>query len=90
MNDCNNIETSDIISDVSTDLDIYENQHISFEGFEVKEKIYTSTGRIEKSTSNSFRSTVNDEGSLQFQDLQQLEVCSRYEEEGEELKSPDQ
>jgi hypothetical protein len=48
LNDCNNIETSDIISDVSTALDIHENQHISFEGFEVKEKIYTLAGRIDR------------------------------------------
>jgi len=37
--------------------------------------------QIDQSTSESFRSAVNDEGSLQFQDLQRVEVCSKHEEE---------
>jgi hypothetical protein len=102
LNDCNDIETSDIISDVSIVLEIHENQHISFECFEVKEKMYTSAGGIDKSASDSFESAVDDEGSLQFLYFQepsnlQLEkedlpypyeyVVSNYDEEQGEIFS---
>jgi hypothetical protein len=40
--DRNNIEASDIISDVSVVLIVHEDQHVSFEYFDVKEQVYTS------------------------------------------------
>jgi hypothetical protein len=40
--DSNNIETSGIISDVSVVLNVYEDQHVSFEYSDVKEQVYTS------------------------------------------------
>jgi hypothetical protein len=55
--DINDIETSDIISEVFVALDIHEDQHVSFEYFEVKEKVYTSVGE-----SDGFKSHEYDEG----------------------------
>jgi hypothetical protein len=40
--DRNNIETSSIISYVSIVLNVYEDQHVSFEYSDVEEKVYTS------------------------------------------------
>lgn len=67
LSDCNNIETYDIISDVSTALDIHENQHISFEGFEVKEQIYASA---ESNRLTHFRLVANTMSRPQLSDLQ--------------------
>jgi hypothetical protein len=40
--DRNNIETSDIISDVSVVLNVYEDQHVCFEYSDVEEQVYTT------------------------------------------------
>jgi hypothetical protein len=72
-----------IVSDSSIKDDCHDDQIIPSENFQDVEQ-------IDKSTSNSFRSAVNDEGSLQFQDLQRLEICSRHEEGEEEHKELDQ
>jgi hypothetical protein len=51
-----------------------------------------SDEQIDKITSDSFRYAEDVEGSLQFQDLQELKVCSRYKESDgeEEQKGSDQ
>jgi hypothetical protein len=89
LNDNYNIDTSGIISDVSV---VVEDQHVSFEYIDVKEKMFISSGEIDKSASDIFRSAEDNEGSLQFQDLQELKVCSRYKESDgeEEQKGSDQ
>jgi hypothetical protein len=40
--DRNNTETSDVISDVSVVLNIHEDQHLSFEYSDDKEKVYSA------------------------------------------------
>jgi hypothetical protein len=42
------------------------------------------------SSYENFESTTDPKSIYEFQDLQGLEVCNRYEKEGEELKSPNQ
>jgi hypothetical protein len=46
--------------------------------------------QINKITSDSFRSVEVDEDSLHLSDVQTQGNCSKYREEGEELKTPDQ
>jgi hypothetical protein len=61
LNDNYNIDTSGIISDVSV---VVEDQHFSFEYIDVKEQIFISSGEIDKSVSDIFRSAEDNEGSL--------------------------
>jgi hypothetical protein len=51
-----------------------------------------SDDQIDKLESETVETAVDDEGSLQFQDLQELKVCSRYKESDgeEEHKGSDQ
>jgi hypothetical protein len=46
--------------------------------------------QIDKLESETVETKEDHEGSLQFLDLQKKEILSRYEEEGEDLKGPDQ
>jgi hypothetical protein len=61
----------------------YQDQIASFERLKNDEQIFISAY-------DSFESTTDPKGISQFQDLQQREVRSRYQEEGEELNSPEQ
>ena len=61
LNDNYNIDTSGIISDVSV---VVEDQHVSFEYIDVKEKMFISSGEIDKSTSDIFISIEDNEGNL--------------------------
>jgi hypothetical protein len=92
-----NSDISDIISDVSVVLNIDQNQHVSFGCIDVKEPMHISAGKRnesesvgESNRSTYFRSVANTMSSPHFPDLQIKVDCNRYEEEGEELKSPDQ
>jgi hypothetical protein len=53
--DKNNIETSGIISDVYVVLNVYEDQHVSFEYSDVEEQVYTSVD-----ISPDYDSEIND------------------------------
>jgi hypothetical protein len=72
-----------IISNASTVVSCHEDQIFLSENFEDVEQ-------IDRSTSNSFRSAEDDEGSVQLSHLQTHENCSKYEEKSEELKDSDQ
>jgi hypothetical protein len=77
------IDALNNIPNASTILDCYADQIASFKKLKNDEQIFISAY-------DSFESTTDPKGISQFQDLQRLEVCSRYQEEGEELNSPDQ
>ena len=46
--------------------------------------------QIEGTTCNKYGYAANTKGSPQFSDLQTKEECNRYEEEYDDLKSPEQ
>jgi hypothetical protein len=89
--DRNNIETFGIISDVSVVLNVYEDQHVSFEYFDVEEKVYTSVD-----ISPDYEAKINDklvkkarEDSSQFfpsfSELKAKFVCCSYKENAEDI-----
>ena len=61
----------------------YQDQIASFKRLKNDEQIFISAY-------DSFESTTDPKGISQFQDLQQQEVRSRYQEEGKELNNPEQ
>jgi hypothetical protein len=72
-----------------------DDQIVSFETFKDEDQIASfeklkNDEQIFISAYGNFESTTDPKGISQFQDLQRLEVCSRYEKEGEQLKSLDQ
>jgi hypothetical protein len=72
-----------------------DDQIVSFETFKDEDQIASfeklkNDEQIFISAYGSFESTTDHKGISQFQDLQRLEVCNRYEKEGEALKSLDQ
>jgi hypothetical protein len=79
----NHGDSFDIVLNASIKDGCHEDHTISFENFKDDEKIDRSTGE-------SFGYAVDTKGSPQFSDLQTQEDCNRYEEEDDELKSPDQ
>jgi hypothetical protein len=78
QDDGHSIDVLNSTPNTSTILDCYQDHIASFENLKSEEQ-------IDKTTSDSFRYAEDHEGSLQFQDLQRLEICSRREEEQKEL-----
>jgi hypothetical protein len=78
QDDGHSIDVLNSTPNTSTILDCYQDHIASFENLKSEEQ-------IDKTTSDSFRYAEDHEGSLQFQDLQRLEICSRHEEEQKEL-----
>jgi len=79
--DSNDIETSDIISDVSAVLNVHEDKHVSFEYSDIQEQEYTSAEDISYCgqgiadpqygiNGDSLGSVIDTEGSSCFPDLQ--------------------
>jgi hypothetical protein len=83
QDDGHSIDVLNSTPNTSTILDCYQDHIASFENLKREEQ-------IDKTTSDSFRYAEDHEGSLQFQDLQRLEICSKYEGKSEELKDSDQ
>ena len=78
-----NIDAFEFFPNASTDLGCQEYQFVPFGNPKGNE-------HIEGTTCNKFGSVANTKGSPQFSDLQTKEEYNRYEEEDDDLKSPEQ
>jgi hypothetical protein len=83
QNDKLSVDAFDIVPNASTILSCHEDQIIHFRNSKDNQQ-------IDISTDDSFKSAANTKDSPQLSDLQTKGDCSRYEEEDDELKSPDQ
>ena len=77
-----NIDAFDLVPNASADLGCQKYQFVPF-GNPKDNK------QIKGTTCNKFGSTTNTKGILEFSDLQTKEECNRYEEEDDDLKSPE-
>jgi hypothetical protein len=79
------IDAFDIVTNASIALGYQEDPISPFENLK-------NDDQIDKLESETVETAIDDEGSLQFQDLQELKVCSRYRESDgeEEHKGSDQ
>ena len=73
----------DIVSNASTDIGCHEDEIVPFGNPKDNEQIFISA-------CDRFEYASDSKGSPQFSDLQTKEECNRYEEEDDDLKSPDQ
>ena len=78
-----NIDAFDFVPNASADLGCQEDQFVPFGNPKDNEQ-------IEGTTCNKFGSAANTKGSPHFSDLQTKEECNRYEEEDDDIKSPEQ
>ena len=77
-----NIDSFDFVPNAYADLGCQEDQFVPFGNPKDNEQ-------IEGTTCNKFGSATNTKGTPQFSDLQTKEECNRYEEEYDDLKSPE-
>jgi hypothetical protein len=88
--DRKNIETYGIISDVSVVLNFYEDQHVSVECYDVKEKVYTLVDislDYEAEINDKLVKKTREDSSLffpRFSELKEKFVCFSYEENEED------
>ena len=89
--DRNNIETSGITSDVYVVLNVYEDQHVSFEYYDVEDKVYTSidiSPDYEAEINDKLVKKTREDSSLFFPSFSKLKayfVCCSYEENAEDI-----
>ena len=77
------IDAFEFVPNASADLGCQEDQFVPFENLKDNEQ-------IEGTTYNKFGYAANTKGNPQFSDLQTKEECNRYEEEDDDLESPEQ